>query len=164
MDKCEKFVGKVTQFLDQIAGLAILAVVLLVVSNIILRTIPGINPILGTYEYVGFLTVIVIGLAIAHCAFLNCHIAVELLMDKFSEKVRITVDIFIHLLSLIFLAFSSFQIAIYGRTMVLTGMVSPTTKTPFYPFIYVAALGVAVLCVVLALRMIKLTRKVKINE
>ena len=69
MDKCEKFVGKVTQFLDQIAGLAILAVVLLVVSNIILRTIPGINPILGTYEYVGFLTVIVIGLAIAHCAF-----------------------------------------------------------------------------------------------
>jgi TRAP-type C4-dicarboxylate transport system permease small subunit len=164
MDKCEKFVGKTTKFLDQIAGLAILAVMLLVVLNIILRVIPGVSPILGTYEYVGFLTVIVIGLAIAHCASQNGHIAVEFLMDKLPEKVKVKIDFFIHLVSILFLAFSSFQIAAYARTTILTGMVSPTTKTPFYPFIYVAALGVAVLCAVLLVRMIKLTRKVKINE
>jgi TRAP-type C4-dicarboxylate transport system permease small subunit len=164
VDECEKSVGKVTQFLDQIAGIAIIAVVLLVVFNIILRIIPGVNPILGTYEYVGFLTVLIIGLAVAHCAFQNCHISVELLMDKFPQKVRTTVDFFIHLLSVIFLAFSSYEIAVYGRTMVQTNVVSPTTKTPFYPFIYVAALGMAVLCVVLFVRMIKLTQRVKTND
>lgn len=163
MDKCEKFIGKITGFLDQIAGLAILAVMLLAVVNIILRITVG-TPILGTYEYVGFLTVIIIGLAIAHCAFQNGHIAVEFIMNKFPEKARLPIDFFTHLLSVIFLALSSFHIALYARSMVLTGVVSPTTKTPFYPFIYLAALGMAVLCAVLLVRMLKITQKVKTHE
>ncbi len=163
MDKCEKLLGQATKFLDQIAGLAIIAVMLLVVFNIILRVTVG-SPILGTYEYVGFITVIIIGLAIAHCAFQNSHIAVGFIMDKFPEKVKIPVDLFIHLLSAIFLALSSLHVTNYARSMISTGIVSPTTKTPFYPFIYVAALGLAVLCAVILVRMIKLTLKVKTNE
>jgi TRAP-type C4-dicarboxylate transport system permease small subunit len=164
IDVCEKSVGKLTQFLDRIAGIAIIAAVLLVVFNIILRIIPGANPILGTYEFVGFLTVLIIGLAIAHCAFQNCHIAVELLMDKLPRKARVVIDFIVHLVSVVFLAFASYEIAAYGKAMVETGMVSPTTKTPFYPFIYIAALGMAVLCVVLLVRMIKLTQRVKAND
>ncbi len=163
MDKIEKLVGQSTKFLDQIAGLAIIAVMLLIVFNVILRTTVG-TPILGTYEYVGFITVIIIGLAISHCAFQNSHIAVGFIMDKFPERVRIPVDFLIHLASIIFLALSSFHVFKYAQSMVLTGVVSPTTKTPIYPFICMAALGLAVLCAVLLVRMIKLTIRVKINE
>ena len=163
MDKCEKFIGKITEFLDQIAGLAILAVMLLTVANILLRVTVG-TPILGTYEYIGFLTVIIIGLALAHCAFQNGHIAVEFIMDKFPEKARLPIDFFTHLLSVIFLALASFHIAQYARSMVLTGVVSPTTQTPFYPFVYLAALGLAALCAVLLVRMLKITQKVKTHE
>ncbi len=163
MDKCERLIGKATKFLDQIAGLAIIAVMLLVVANVILRATVK-SPILGTYEYVGFITVIIIGLAVAHCAFQNGHIAVDFIMNKFPDKVKIPVDFFIHLVSFIFLALSSLHIINYARSMILTGEVSPTTKTPFYPFIYVAALGLVVLCAVVLIRMISLTKKVKINE
>ena len=155
MDECERSVGKLTRFLDQIAGIAIITAMLLVVINIALRIIPGANPILGTYEYVGFLAAIIAGLAIAHCAFQNCHIAVGFIMDKVSPGIRAAADIFIHLISVIFLAFTSYEIAVYGRTVVQTGMVSPTTKTPVYPFIYLLALGVAILGVVLLTRTVK---------
>lgn len=160
MEKFEKAVGQITKFLDQIAGLAIIAAMLLVVFNVILRATIG-TPILGTYEYVGFITVVIIGLAIAHCAFQNSHIAVGFIMDKFPERVRIPVDFFVHLSSIIFLALASLHVTNYAKSMVLTGVVSPTTKTPFYPFIYLAALGLAVLCAVLLVRMIKLTVRVK---
>ena len=155
MLECEKSIGKLTRFLDQIAGMAIIITMLLVVINIALRIIPGANPILGTYEYVGFLAAIIAGLAIAHCAFQNCHIAVGFIMDKVSPGIRAAADIFIHLISVIFLAFTSYEIAVYGRTVVQTGMVSPTTKTPVYPFIYLLALGVAILGVVLLTRTVK---------
>lgn len=163
MDKCEKLLGKATKFLDQIAGLAIIAVMLLVVANVILRATVG-RPILGTYEFVGFLTAIIIGLALAHCAFQNGHIAVDFIMKKFPDKVKVPVDFFIHLVSLVFLALSSLHTTNYARSMILTGEVSPTTKTPFYPFIYITALGLAVLCLVVLIRMISLAKKVKINE
>ena len=106
LDKCEKLLSKATKFLDQIAGLAIIAVMLLVVANVILRATVG-RPILGTYEFVGFLTAIIIGLALAHCAFQNGHIAVDFIMKKFPDKVKVPVDFFIHLVSLVFLALSS---------------------------------------------------------
>ena len=159
MSEGEKVMGMVTGFMDKLAAIAILSAMLLVVANVVLRGTVG-KPILGTYEYVGFITTAIIGLAIAHCAFRNSHIAVGFIMDKFPEKVGLTVDAAVHLISALFLGLFSYHLVDYAASMVLTGEVSPTTKTPFYPFIYVVAIGMSALCGVLLLRMFNIAMRI----
>ncbi len=160
MNKGEKIVGMLTGFMDKLAGIAMLTAMFLVVANVVLRVTVG-KPILGTYEYVGFITTVIIGLAIAHCAYHNSHIAVGFIMDKFPEKVRLTVDALVHLVSILFLGLFSHYIVDYAASMALTGEVSPTTRTPFYPFVYVVAIGMSVLCGVLLLRLFNITMRIR---
>ena len=160
MDRWEKNVGKLTGFLDSMAGIAMLGVMFLVVFNVLLRTTAG-RPLLGTYEYVGFITTVIIGLALAHCAFLQSHIAVGFFMDRLPQRIGLAVDLAVHLAAVLFLGLASHHLIDYGRSMALAGEVSPTTKTPFFPFVYVIALGLVVLCLVLLVRIIKLTKVIK---
>ncbi len=153
------FVTKLSRLLDKAAGWIMVAVMLLVVSNVLLRTIFG-SPILGTYEYVGFLTATFIGLAIAYCALQNFHIAVGFILEKFPPQIQGIVEIFTGTISLLFLALSSWHIADFAGSMIASGEVSPTTRTPFYPFIYVVAFGFLVLCLVVFLKLIESIRKV----
>jgi len=163
LSKGEKVVGMVTGFMDKLAAIAMLSAMLLVVANVVLRVTVG-KPILGSYEYVGFITAAIIGLAIAHCAFRNSHIAVGFIMDRFPEKVRLTVDGAVHLISALFLGLFSYHIVDYAASMALTGEVSPTTKTPFYPFIYVVAIGMSALCGVLLLRMFNIMMRIRVKN
>ena len=163
MDKFEQRIGKVTGFLDQIAGLALLAVMVLVVVNIILRA-AGLGTILGAYEYVGFISVAVIALSLAHCAYQNGHISVDFIQDKLPEKAKLPVGLIIYLLTVIFLALASYHVYQYGVSMIQNGLVSPTTQTHFYYFVFIAALGLLALCLVFLVRLLKLIQKVKTNE
>ena len=159
MSRHEHILGKVTALLDQLAGVALLIGMFLVVFNVVLRTVAG-KPILGAYEYVGFINAAVIGLALAHCAFQNSHIAVGIFVDKLSERVRLTVETLTQTLTVLFLGVFSLHIVEYAQSKILTGEVSPTTKTPFYPFVLLVAAGLAVLCLVPAVRLLKSTSKV----
>lgn len=153
------FVTWLSRALDKIAGWIMVAVMFLVVSNVILRVIFK-SPILGTYEYVGFLTAMFIGLAIAYCALQNFHIAVGFLLEKFPPKVQGVVEVFTGVVSLVFLALSAWHIADFAGSMIASGEVSPTTRTPFYPVIYVVAFGFLTLCLVVLLKLTESIRKV----
>lgn len=153
------FVTWLSRVLDKIAGWIMIAVMFLVVSNVILREIFK-SPILGTYEYVGFLTAMFIGLAIAYCALQNFHIAVGFLLEKFHPKVQGVVEVFTGVVSLVFLALSAWHIADFAGSMIGSGEVSPTTRTPFYPVIYVVAFGFLTLCLVVLLKLTESIRKV----
>ena len=163
MDELEQRIGKVTGFLDRIAGLALLAVMLLIVVNIILRA-TGLGTILGAYEYVGFISVVVIALSLAHCAYQNGHISVDFIIAKLPDKAKLPIDLIIYLLSVVFLALASYHVYQYGVSMIQNGLVSPTTQTHFYYYVFIAALGLLALCFVFLVRMLKLMQKVKINE
>ncbi len=159
MEHFRVFVTKLSSFLDKIAGWVMVSVMLLVVSNVLLRELFK-KPVLGTYEYVGFLTAALIGLAIAYCALKDFHIAVGFMLEKFSPRIQRVVEIFTGLISFIFLAFSSWHIIDYAGSMIASGEVSPTTRTPFYPFIYVVAIGFIALCMVVFLKLTESIRKV----
>jgi hypothetical protein len=60
-------VNWLSRVLDVILGLLLAGVMLLIVANILLQTLFK-SPVLGTYEYVGFLTAALIGLSLANCA------------------------------------------------------------------------------------------------
>ncbi|RQD78441.1 MAG: TRAP transporter small permease [Candidatus Syntrophonatronum acetioxidans] len=159
MKEVQGFIGKLSKILDTIAGWVMVGAMTLVVLNIFLRNVFK-SPILGTYEYVGFLTALMIGLSLAYCAYQNFHIAVGFVVEKLSPRVQAIIDAFMGLVAFVFLLLSTWHLGGYARSMALTGEVSPTTKTPFYPFIYAVAFGLFVLCLVLLARVIESIRKV----
>ena len=143
----DKIVNQLVRELDRVAQWAAVILMALVITNIVLRF--AWRPLLGTYEFVSFLSAVVISFALAHCAVQGGHIAVTLVVDRLPPRAQAIVDIVVNTVSIIFFGLTVWQITLYATDMVVSGEVSPTTKTPFYPFVYGVALGFLALCLVL---------------
>jgi TRAP-type C4-dicarboxylate transport system permease small subunit len=148
-----------SRLLDRIAGLFLFAVMSLVVVHVFMNGLFK-KPILGIYEYVGFLTASAIGLSLAHCAIQDGHIAIELVFEKLSAKTRLIVEIAMGTAALIFFGIATWQIGKYAYSMVVSGEKSPTTMTPVYPFIFIVAFGVLMLCLAVATKLMEALKKV----
>lgn len=134
--------------LDKLAGICIFLVMLLVVTNVISRGVFN-NPILGTYELVGFLTAMAISFALAHCAWQDGHIALSFVMDRFPRRIQSLTAVLIQAVSIVFWSTTAWYLIRFAQAMKIKGLVSPSAEIPVYPFIYLVALGLAGLCLVL---------------
>lgn len=154
----QKFASRLSEYLDWLAGWVLMGSMLLVVCNILLRLFD--RPIEGTYEWVGFLSAAAIGLALAYCAVQEGHIAVTFFVDKLAPGRQATIDFVVKLLSVAFLVLAFWESLLYGASMKASGEVALTTKVPFYPFIYLIALGLLVMALVILSEILKTRRKV----
>ncbi len=157
-----KFVGEFSTILDRIAGFCMFSIMVLVVLNVLFRTIFN-SSILGTYEYVGFLTAAVIGLSLANCAYTRSHIAVDYFMVRLPLKTQKVAEILITGIALIFWVLSAWHLGKYAYTLSLRGVVSPTTQTHFYYFIYLVAFGLLALGLVLLANLIEYLKRLVIR-
>lgn len=155
------FSGLVTGFsrvLDQAAGFVLVVTMVLVVVNILLRTIFK-APVFGAYEYVGLLTAVVIGLSMAYCGVKNAHVDISLVVDWLPARLRAVLGALINFVSMCFLGVSAWYTGAYARSMMESGLVSSTTQAPVYPFVYLIALGMLFYCLVLLVRSIEFVIK-----
>jgi len=148
MNSLAGVVKRISKIMDKLAGICFFSVMLLIVTNIILRGIFH-KPILGTYEVVGFLSAMGIGFALAHCALQNGHIAVDFIFSKFPKKTQAGLDLILNILVLLFWSGAAWNLFKYAQNMMAKGMVSPSAEIPIYPFIYLTGLGLVGLCSVL---------------
>ena len=160
MDQFSRFIKIICFILDKIAAACFFAVMLLIISNILLRTIFG-RPILGTYELVGFLSALGIGFALARCSLQNGHIAVDLVTQLFTRRVQHIIELFMNAAALLFWSAAVWFLFEYGQTMKLKGLISPSAEIPLYPFIYIIALGLIGLCLTLVLKLIIHIREIQ---
>lgn len=151
----EKMIVKVSFGLDSLAGVILAATALLVVANILGRTLLQ-RSILGTYEMVSFLTAAVVGLALARCAVENSHIAIDFILDRLPARLQRLVDLLLGIPVFLFLLLATYNLFVYGARIAQSGEVSPTTKLIFYPFIYMVALGFLVLSLTVLVKLLKL--------
>jgi TRAP-type C4-dicarboxylate transport system permease small subunit len=159
MGKLHGLIRKMSKFFDRVAGWGIIAIMLLIVVNVLMRTLIG-QSILGAYEHVGFLSALVIGWSLAYCAIEEGHIKVEFLMAKFPERIQGFINIIINITTVGFLSVAFWQLIEHAESIRISGQVSPTTQFPFYPFIYMIAVGVVVLCLVNFTQVMQSIRKV----
>ncbi len=150
----EQTVIKVSRSLDFIAGIILAATALLVVANIVGRTLLQ-RSIQGSFEMVGYFTAAVVGLAMARCAVENGHIAVEFIISRFSPRLQYYIRPVINIPVFVFLCFTAYHLTIYGNRIAASGSVSPTAQIAFYPFIYLVALGFFVLALVILIQLIR---------
>ncbi len=147
LEKFDNLIVKSCRFLDKVAGLCIAGTVFLVVANVIMRTIFS-RPFLGTYEYVGFSTALIVGFSLAYCAIMESHITVDLITNKLPHGIRDVMVFAAEVVSFCFVALITWQLVRYAGSIQSTGQVSPTTEIPIYPFIYLVALGFLALALV----------------
>ena len=124
--------------LNSISGTAMAVLMLLITLNVILRAVFK-SPIPGTYDYTGFLTIIIIGCGIAYCSVLDGHIEITFLYDKLGEKLKKIVSIAGNLFSLLLMILFSYALFAYALSQYQTKGVSITTKTPLYIFSFITA-------------------------
>lgn len=159
MEKFDNLIAKSCRIMDKAAGLCVAGTVFLVVINVIMRTIFK-RPFLGTYEYVGFSTALIVGFSLAYCAIMESHITVDLLTNQLPNGVRDVVVSLAEVISFGFIALVTWQLIKYAGSIHSTGEVSPTTEVPLYPFIYLVALGFLALSMVALGKSVKYIRKV----
>jgi len=131
-----------SKFFNIFAGIAITFMMLLTVTDVVLRYFR--RPITGTYELVAFSGAIVIGFAVPLTTFLKGHMLVDFFILKLPKGIRNSVNIFTRLLGIVLFSLLGWNLIKLGMDLYRTGEVSLTLQLPFYP----VAFGVGVCCFV----------------
>ena len=139
MEKVGRLIGKVCNALDIVGRWALFALMTLISVNIVLRII-GI-PYTGTHEWIQFLLATAVGFTIANCAMQKRHVVVSILSDKFPPRIQAICDIFANLLVLAFVSVAGYMTVLHGLSSRASNLVGMVSKVPFYPFMFIVALG-----------------------
>jgi TRAP-type C4-dicarboxylate transport system permease small subunit len=140
----EKISIVLNQVLLWIAGLFLVAMITITGANIVLRQF-GL-PIRGTFELMGYFGAVVTALALGYTQVKRGHIAVDIVVLRFSEKTQRILLAVNHLVCLAFFIIVTLQVYKYATTLWETGEVTETLQIVYYPFTYAVALG----CLILA--------------
>jgi TRAP-type C4-dicarboxylate transport system permease small subunit len=144
METLEKISNRLNQALLWVAGLFLFAMITITGANIVFRLF-GL-PIRGTFELMGYFGAIVTAFALGYTQIKRGHIAVDIVVLRFSEKTQRILHAFNHLICMVFFIIVTCQIFKYATTLWETGEVTETLQIVYYPFTYAVALG----CLILA--------------
>ena len=161
MDTFEKAVRKLVRFMYQIAGMAIMVMMLLTCADVMLRfsttvyaklqweILASLKPIPGTYELVCLLGVVAAAFAMAHTSLKAGHVAVNFVVRLLSRKVQAAIEIVTGTIGFFFFAIVCWRSIIYAGQAKSLGEVSMTLQLPYYPFIYGVSFSAFTVCLVL---------------
>ena len=162
-DRIDRFIKKVAKGFAEIAGWLLFACMLIVTLNVILRKIFG-SPLLGTYEWVGILTAVMISLGLAYCATVGGHIAIDFIVNKVKPGLQRIIAIICGGISCLVTGGVTVSLFQYANKLAKSGEVSPTTKIPYYVFVYVVGVGFVAFLAVLLLDLYKSVRRKNTHE
>ena len=144
------FLDRLIQILSKvlvwIAGCFMGAMIFLTCANVFLR--PFRTSISGTFELMGYFGAIVTAFALAYTQIGRGHIAVDVLVLRFSKRTRKILNGINYFICMIFFAIVAWQIARYATTLWDMGEVTETLRIIYYPFTYGVAFGCAILSLV----------------
>jgi TRAP-type C4-dicarboxylate transport system permease small subunit len=137
----------VNKILNVIGGTALTVMMLLTVSDVIMRSLG--YPILGAYELVAMLLAVVIGFTIPKVSLDKGHVIMEFILEKLSPTGRALMITFTRLLCIGLFAIIGYNLFLIAREFSISGEVSSTLKIPFFPIAYCVGVCCFVECLVL---------------
>lgn len=158
MKSIKGMVTSFSKFLDLIGGYFYLALMLLIVFNVIMRTAFS-KPFIGTVELVEVFSAVAVGLTISYCAVLDEHVSIDFILNYFPTRFQKAVTLVGWILSLGFLGTVSWMMYQYGNSVRLTGRVTATMGIGYHPFVYIIALGFFVYFLVALIRIFEVMKR-----
>ena len=157
MESFERFVGSTSKVFDYIARFGVVAMMVLIVANVLLRVVW--HSIVGTYDYVCIIGAVLVGLSLAYCGYKRGHIEIEILMDRLPARVQGVIGSVVNLVSVGFFSVVAWQLVLLGNEMAQTGESTMTLFLPFHSYIYVVAFCSVALILVILVHFLKNFRK-----
>ena len=146
---------KLTQFLIALGATMLALMMLLTALDVGLRYVFN-RPLSGAFELVEYMMAILVPFSIAYCAQQKEHVGVDLVIGRFSRKVRTVVDIITTFITLIFVIIVAWQNVLYFFEVKDSGLTSSVLLIPAYPFIAPTALAFATFALILVVHLIEL--------
>jgi TRAP-type C4-dicarboxylate transport system permease small subunit len=150
-----KTIKGISRFLNAIAGISLTFLMLLTITDVILRGFR--SPVPGTYEVVAFAGAVVIGFSMPLTSWLRGHIFVDFFILKFSQKGRDIFNIATRCLVIVLFFLIGWNMIKYAMDLQKSGEVSPTLQMPFYPVAYGVGVCCFVQCLVLVCDIVKIS-------
>ena len=118
------------------------------------------SPIMASKETTEYMMVIVGFLGLAWCAVKGMHIKVQLIVQRFPEKVQAIIDITNHIIVIGLCVLIAWQAFSESLVMKELGRGSDITGIPNFPFYLVVFIGYLLLLIVMVPMLIKTIKKV----
>ena len=149
----DKWIQMLVKLLVLVGGVFLLAMICLTCANIFFRMVWF--PIRGTFEFMGYFGAIVAAFALAYTELKRGHIAVDVLVNRFSPNTQKVPQVVNSLVCGLFFAVATWHIVKKASVLRTTGEVTETLQIIYYPFTYAVALGFGALCLVLLANAVK---------
>ena len=154
MRRIDIVLQKICSVLNVISGVILSFLVVLTVLNVAGRFIK--HPITGNYEIVEYGFAVVVGFAIAYTAIQDRHIYVELLFDRYPQKVKTVLGIISDVIFTCLFTLITWRLCVDGVEAYIISEKSSTLGIPYYFFQFALAIGFALLTLVILANLIKL--------
>jgi len=122
-----------------IAGASLMLMVLVVVANAVMREIT--QPFVGTTEIVGWLAAISIAFGLGYCQLQQGYVEIDALVERFPVSLQKIVKSVMLFISMLFFVMVVWQLWLYALTVADNGNLSETMAIPYYPLIFLLAIG-----------------------
>ncbi|QBI53645.1 TRAP transporter small permease [Streptomonospora litoralis] len=131
---------RIARFLAHIGGAALVAMMLLLIANIVLRTFSA--PIQSTYELVSMAALVVTAMALGEAQVHKSHVAVDILTTRMGRRVRTATAAVVTLASVALFAELALSLADYARDMYATGSATEALGVMHWPLVGLVLVGV----------------------
>jgi TRAP-type transport system small permease protein len=130
----EKMVHRLSGWLESLAGIALVAVMILSGADVVGRTFG--KPISGAYEIISFAGGIVIGFAVPASVIGKAHVIVDLIVQKLSPNPKFVLHFISRLMGACFLWAVGYALIRMAGRFRATGDLTAVLELPFYPITY----------------------------
>ena len=126
--------GRLSTWMEVLAGIALIGVMLLIGIDIVGRIFGF--PIPGAYEVVSFAGGLVIGLAVPATSLAKGHVSTDLLLGKLSGKSRSVLIVMTRLIGIAIFLVAGCSMIMMGIRLKAAGEVTAVLALPFYHVAY----------------------------
>jgi TRAP-type C4-dicarboxylate transport system permease small subunit len=141
----------ISTFLNRCAVGLLLLMTFLTIGDILLRKFFH-RGILGAMELSEFLMTTIVFFSLAQGEILQRNVTFSLAIERLPARARRQIHLLTQFVFACFFGLIAGAVFVYGRSMQAVGEVSPDLLIPKYPFIYITALGCAMLTLALFLQ------------
>lgn len=153
IDILDKLSGLIAKALTSLAGLFLVAMMVLACANMVMRAVWA--PLQGTFELMGFMGAVVAAFSLAFAQRKKSHIAVGILLNRFPAIIRRLADAGTSLISCGFFILCGMETYKWAAFLVQTGELSETLQIVYHPFVFAASAGCFALAFVLLVDALK---------
>ena len=138
--------GWFSAVLAYVGAFSLFVIMCLTTADVVGRYIFN-RPITGVFELTEYLVLILIFSFIGYTQSQKSHVAVDLLMGKVPEKIKVLIDIGNHVACLILMILITWMGVEKAFDLRAVGEASPNLQIPAYPFAFFLVLGCVVMCI-----------------